>query len=111
MRGLEVLGTVKPDMLRQIESMIRNKDYGIEEVKFDDSLLKHAELLDDTLMRVRSFRVDITCEEDLRLLTGSFERTKAHGDNLIRLRVVQVDNYNYKRRFRPTATVERKRLL
>ena len=86
-RGLEVFGTVKPAVLSHIESMIRNKDYGIEEVKFDSLLLQHAGLLDDTLRRVRSFRVDNTSEDDLRFLAESLERTKAHGDNLVRLRV------------------------
>ena len=86
-RGLEVIGKVKPAVLPYIESMIRNKDCGIEEVKFGSSLLKHATLLDDTLRRVRSFRVDYVSEDDVRLLTGSLERTKAHGDNLVRLRV------------------------
>ena len=68
-RGLLVFGTVKPAVLPPIESMIRNKDYGIEEVKFDCSLLKHAELLDDTLRRIRSFRVNFESEDDVdRLL-------------------------------------------
>ena len=57
--------------------MIRNKDYGIEEVKFDRSLLKHAELLDETLRRIRSFRVNFESEDDVDRLLGSLERTKA----------------------------------
>ena len=70
-----------------IRVTIRNKDCGIEEVKCYSALLKHAELLDDTLRRVRSFHVDIPNEDDVYRLAGSFERTKAHGDNLVRLRV------------------------
>ena len=103
-RGLEVFGTLEPAVLPQIESMIRNKDYGIEEVKFHSSLLKlkHEELLDDTLRRVCSLRIECASEDEFRLLAESFERTKAHGDNLVRLRVDA-----YCRGFRPMATVER----
>ena len=96
--GLDVFGTVQPVVLPHIESMIRKKDYGIQEVNFDSSLLKHAALLDDTLRRVRSFRVNFESENDVNRLAGSFERTKAHGDNLVRLRVD-----NYKRGFRTMA--------
>ena len=107
-RGLEVLETVKPAMLRQIESMIRNKDYGIEEVKFDSSLLnlEHAELLDDTLRLVRSFCVCYKSEDDVDRLAESFERTKTHGDDLVRLTVG-----NAIRHFRPMAPVAVDRLL
>ena len=49
-RGLEVYkGSDSPGVVRQIESLIRNKEYGIEEAKFPPCLLMHAELLDDTL--------------------------------------------------------------
>ena len=89
MRGLELTGTVQPAVLPYIERMIRNKDNGIEEVKVHSVLLslKHAALLDDTLRRVRSLRIECASEDDFRLLAESFERTKAHGDNLVRLRV------------------------
>ena len=83
--------------------MIRNKDCGIEEVKFGSSLLKHATLLDDTIRRVRSFRVDYVSEDDVRLLAMSLERTKAHGDNLVRL-WVQSAFWNIRRRM---ATLEK----
>ena len=85
-RGLEVRGTVKKAGLPQVESMIRNKDYGIEEVRFVYAFLKHAELLDDTLRRVRSFRVKLAYVRSCSL-AESFQRTKAHGDNLVRLTV------------------------
>ena len=42
---------------KQVGSMMRNKDNGIEEVSFFASLLSYGELLDDTLRSVRSIRV------------------------------------------------------
>ena len=85
-------------VLRQMESLIRSKDCGIEEDRFIPWLLKHTELLDDTLRRVRSFEVELDSQEDVDLLARSFERTKADGDNLVRLELAI---------HRATATVER----
>ena len=91
MRGLHVWGSrpraVKPAILPHVERMFRNKDCGIKEFRVHSVLLKHAALLDDTLRRVRSFYVDFASEDELRLLARSLERTKAHGDNLVHLRV------------------------
>ena len=75
----------KRALLRQMESLVRNKDSAIEEVKFLPWLLKHADLLDDTLKRVRSFHAEKIVSGDVDLLARSFERTKADGDNLVRL--------------------------
>ena len=72
-------------VLRQMESMIRNKDCGIEEVDMFPWLPEHAELWDDTLRRVREFQVYFFNGDDVNLLARSFERTKVDGDNLVRL--------------------------
>ena len=109
LRGLELQGEFnpcddpEPAVLRQMESLIRNKDCAIEEVKLETWLLEYEELLDDTLRRVRSFQVKVVSEEDVDDLAASFERTKADGDNLVRLRLQN----SRSRRFRTTATVER----
>ena len=68
---------------KQVGSMIRNKDCGIEEVYLSTPL--QAELLDDTLSSVCSLKVD-SCEEgDAGLFVGSLERTKAEGGKLVRV--------------------------
>ena len=80
-----------PPYLKQLGSMIRNKDYGIEEVIFDNGMLKYgcAEVLDDTLRNVRSFDVIYVFQDaEALLLAASFERTKAEGDQLVRVRFV-----------------------
>ena len=109
-RGLEVdaencqCDEAEPAAVGQIENMIRNKEYGIEEVRFAAWLLRHEELLDDTLRRVRSFRCELASEEDVDLLAGSFERTKADADHLVCLRL---DDNSWATRFRAKSTVER----
>ena len=108
-RGLEVdaencqCDEREPAAARQIESMIRNKECGIEEVRFEPWLLWQEELFDDTLRRVRSFRCELASEEDVDLLAGSFERTKADADHLVRLRF----DDSWATRFRAKSTVER----
>ena len=85
-RSLVLTGTVTAKSAVLVESMIRNKHYAIEEVSFDSSLLQYVEpLADDTLRRVRSFHIGLVSEEHVDDLAGSFERTRAHGDNLVRL--------------------------
>ena len=103
-RGLDVYGSSLGVSQQRIRSLIRKKDYGIEEVKFRAGLPKHAELLDDMLRRVRSFEVELENEADLDDLAESLERTKADGDNLVRLRL---QNIYARRRFLTTATVGR----
>ena len=70
---------------KQIGNMIRNKDYGIEEVIFSNSLLRHAELLDDTLSSLRSFHVSLIDNSEVGRLAGSFKRTEAEGDKLVQV--------------------------
>ena len=79
-----------PPYLKQLGNMIRSKDYGIEEVIFDNGMLKYgcAEVLDDTLRNVRSFCINhISKDAEALLLAASFERTKADGDKLARVRL------------------------
>ena len=75
-----------------IRNMIRNKVSVIEEINFDLDFLDNAELLDDTLRRVRSFKVRFVSgrvdETEFDLLARSFERTKAEGGNLERVSIV-----------------------
>ena len=71
---------VSPTYSDWLGSMIRNNV--IEEVDFLGHLLNHPKMLDDTLRRVRSFKVDIESRTSCDRLAMSLERTKAEGDKL-----------------------------
>ena len=83
-------GPVYLDLTR---SMIRNKDCVIEEIDFHPNLLANAELLDETLRNVRSFKLKfehVTHADRTAfvLLARSFKRTKADGNKLERVSVI-----------------------
>ena len=81
--------TVALPCLKLVASTMRHKDCGIEEVIFCSLLLNHTELLDNTLRSVRSFNADgLYGTGQVGALAGSFERTKAEGDKLARVRVL-----------------------
>ena len=84
--------SITPAYLDFTSNMIRNKDNVIEEINFHPDLLCNAKLLDDTLMRVRSFEVEFADMTTFDFLARSLERTKAEGDNLECVSIVVSDS-------------------
>ena len=59
--------------------MIRNKDYGIEQVIFSNLLLRHTELLDDTLSSVRAFHVSLIDNRGSRSSCRVIQKNRSRG--------------------------------